>query len=302
VRVTLIHNPTAGESKASAESLVKLLQGAGHRVRYQSSKADAWDEALAAPADLIAVAGGDGTVSRVARRMVGRGIPVALLPLGTANNIARTLGVAAVPIHEIVRGWRNPRRVKLDVGVAEGPWGKRQFLEGVGVGLFATLLAHRKAKKKAAKSDRAADRVTRALRMLKRRVKTCEAIALKASLDGRDISGSYLLLEALNILHVGPNLFLAPESKPGDGTFDVVLASEAERDRMVEYLSKWQDNRERLAVLPSHRGKRLTLEWTGFQVHIDDKRWPKRKDKPPPAPASIEVRIGGKSVEFLTAA
>jgi diacylglycerol kinase (ATP) len=302
VRVTLIHNPTAGAGKASAESLVKLLQGAGHKVRYQSAKADDWDEALAAPADLIAAAGGDGTVSRVARRMVGRGIPVALLPLGTANNIARTLGVADVPIHEIVRGWRNPRRVKLDVGVAEGPWGKRQFLEGVGVGLFATLLAHRKAKKKAAKSDRAADRVTRALRMLKRRVKTCEAITLKASLDGRDISGRYLLLEALNILYVGPNLYLAPESKPGDGTFDVVLATEAERDRLLEYLSKWQDNRERLAVLPSHRGKRLKLEWTGFQVHIDDKRWPKKKDKPPPSPAAIEVRIGGKSVEFLTAA
>jgi diacylglycerol kinase (ATP) len=299
VRVTLIHNPKAGAGSASAESLVKLLQGAGHKVRYQSAKADAWDEALAAPADLIAAAGGDGTVSRVARRMVGRGIPVAPLPLGTANNIARTLGVADVSLEEIVRGWRNPRRIKLDVGVAEGPWGKRQFLEGVGVGLFATLLAHGKSKKKAAKSGRAADRVTRALRVLSQRIKTCEAIALKASLDGRDISGSYLLLEALNILYVGPNLFLAPESKPGDGTFDVVLAGEAERDRLVEYLSKWQDNRERLAVLPSHRGKRLKLEWTGFQVHIDDKRWPKKKDKPPPAPARIEARIEGAAVEFL---
>jgi diacylglycerol kinase (ATP) len=301
VRVTLIHNPKAGkQSKRDARTaLVKLLRGAGHEVRYQSSKDDGWDEALAVPADLIAVAGGDGTVSRVARRMVGRGIPVAPLPLGTANNIARTLGVADVPLEEIVRGWRNPRRVKLDVGVAQGPWGKRQFLEGVGVGLFATLLARRKAKKKAAKSDRTADPVTRALRMLKQRVKTCEAIALKASLDGRDISGRYLLLEALNILYVGPNLYLAPESTPGDGTFDVVLASEAERDRLLEYLSKWQDNRERLAVLPSHRGKRLKLEWTGFQVHIDDKRWPKKKDKRPPAPAAIEVRLDGAATEFL---
>src|SRR5688572_26961222 len=127
-----MHNPTAGAGKASAESLVRLLQGAGHKVRYQSAKADDWDEALAAPAD------------RIARRMVGRDIPVALLPMGTAHKIARTLGVADVPLEEFVRGWRNPRRVKLDVGVAEGPWGKRQFLEGVGVGLFATLLARGK--------------------------------------------------------------------------------------------------------------------------------------------------------------
>jgi diacylglycerol kinase (ATP) len=301
VRVTLIHNPTAGAGKASADSLVRLLRGAGHEVRYRSVKEDGWDAALEVPADLIAAAGGDGTVSRVARRMVGRGIPVAPLPLGTANNIARTLGVADVSLPEIVRGWRDPRRVKLDIGVAEGPWGTRQFIEGVGVGLFASLLA-RKSKKKAAKSDRGGDQVSRALRVLEQRVKTCEAIALKASLDGHDISGRYLLLEALNILYVGPNLFLAPESKPGDGTFDVVLASEAERARLVEYLSRWQDNRERLAVLPSHRGKHLTLDWTGFEVHIDDKRWPKKKDKPPPPPAPIEVRIGGRSVEFLTAA
>jgi diacylglycerol kinase family enzyme len=301
VRVTLIHNPTAGQGEAGAESLVKLLRDAGHEVRYQSAKDDAWDRALEAPADLIAAAGGDGTVSRVARRMVGRGIPVAPLPLGTANNIARTLGAADLSLEEIVRGWRNPRRIKLDVGIAEGPWGERQFLEGVGIGLFATLLAHRNAKKKAAKSDRPADQVTRALRILKKRVETCEAIELQASLDGEDISGSYLLLEALNILYVGPNLFLAPESKPGDGTFDVVMAAEAERDRLLEYLSKWQDNRERLAVLPSRRGKRLRLEWTGFSVHIDDKLWPKKKHKPPSPPAAIEVRIGGRSVEFLTA-
>lgn len=301
MRVTLIHNPTAGAGKASAASLVTLLRGAGHQVRYQSAKEDAWDEALEKPADLIAAAGGDGTVSRVARRMVGRGIPVALLPLGTANNIARTLGVADTSLEEIVRGWRNPRRVKLDIGVAKGPWGQRQFIEGVGVGLFASLLA-RKRKKKAAKSDRGGDRVSLALRILRQRVRTCEAIALQASLDGKDISGRYLLLEALNILYVGPNLYLAPESRPGDGTFDVVLATEAERERLVEYLAKWQDNRERLAVLPSLRGKRLRLEWNGFNVHIDDKLWPKKKHKPPKPPASIEVRIGGRSVEFLTAA
>jgi diacylglycerol kinase (ATP) len=99
---------------------------------------------------------------------------------------------------------------------------------------------------------------------------------------------------------VGPNLFLAPESKPGDGHFDVVMVSEAERDRLVEYLAKWQENRERLAVLPSQRGKRLSIEWTGFGLHIDDKLWPKKGKDAPKPPGRIDARIAGAAVEFFT--
>ena len=91
-------------------------------------------------AGLVVVAGGDGTVARVARRMVGRGVPVAILPAGTANNIARSLGLLKQPFEELVRGWRDARRVQLDVGIAAGPWGERYFVEGLGAGLFAGLL------------------------------------------------------------------------------------------------------------------------------------------------------------------
>jgi diacylglycerol kinase family enzyme len=298
VRITLIHNPKAGkQARGSRDKLVKLLRSAGHEVRYQSSKDDAWADALEDPGELVVVAGGDGTVSRVAKRMVGRGIPVSLLPTGTANNIARTIGIVDLPFEEIVRAWRNPRRIKLDVGVVDAPWGKRYFVEGVGVGLFVRLLSGRKPDKKVA-----GDAVARGLRRLAQVARRCPAIALNASLDGKDISGRFVLLEAVNLLYVGPNLFLAPDSQPGDGHFDVVLVSEAERARLLEYLSKWQENRERLAVLPSHRGERLRIEWTGFSVHIDDKLWPKKKDKLPQPPATIEARIEGKGVEFLTAA
>src|SRR5260221_3875158 len=152
VRITLIHNPGAGRQHADdAAKLEKFLRDHGHEVRYQSAKEDGWKRALKKPADLVVVAGGDGTVGKVARRMVGRGVPVGVLPSGTANNIARTLGLLDRPFEELVRAWERPRRVKLDVGIAAGPWGERYFIEGVGAGLFASLLASssgKKAKKK----------------------------------------------------------------------------------------------------------------------------------------------------------
>jgi diacylglycerol kinase (ATP) len=301
VRVTLIHNPGAGQGRSrtgskDAGKLIALLRDAGHQVRYQSSKDDAWEDVLEEPAELVAVAGGDGTVSRVARRMAGRGIPVAALPSGTANNISRSLGLVERPFEELVRAWPQARRVKLDIGIAQGPWGTRHFVEGIGVGLFARLLV---ASGKAIKRRKTSpdEKIADALQRLKRRAQRAKPLTLKASIDSDDISGKYLLLEAVNIPYVGSNLFLAPDSKPGDGHLEVVLVTEAERDRLVKYLETWQQNRERLAVLPSHRGTSLRLEWTGFELHIDDKLWPQKEDAAKP-PARIEARLEGQ-VEFL---
>ena len=302
MRVTLIHNPGAGkQGKKNGEQLVELLEDAGHEVRYQSSKDDGWKKALKKPAELVAVAGGDGTVARVARRMAGRGIPVAALPSGTANNISRSLGLVERPFEELVRGWPDARRVKLDVGLAKGPWGERYFVEGIGTGVFARLLASGSGKRiKKSKTKKPKEKVDSALRRLRTRAQRMKPLEIEASLDGKDISGDYLLFEAVTIPYVGPNLFLAPDSKPGDGHFDVVLVRESERARLVKYLETWQENRQRLAVLPSHRGQRLLLEWTGFEMHLDDNLWPKEADDAEP-PGRIEASIIGE-VEFLVPA
>ena len=299
MRITLIHNPGAGRQPAGdAAKLRKLLSDAGYEVRYQSAKEDGWKRALKKPADLIVVAGGDGTVAKVTRRMVGRGVPIGVLPSGTANNIARTLGLHERPFEQLVRSWERPRRVKLDVGVAAGPWGERYFVEGVGAGLFASQLA----KPASGKRKKRRTPVESGLRRLRKEAARAEPLELHATLDGEDISGRYLLLEAVNLPYVGPNLHLEQDSQPGDGQFDVVLVTEAERDRLLYYLEHWQDNRERLAVLPTRRGRRLQIEWTGFALHIDDKLRPKAKAKPKEIAGLVEARIDGAAVEFLVPA
>jgi len=298
VRVTLIHNPGAGsQAGGDSDALNGLLREAGHEVRLCSTKND-WKRAIAEPADLVAVAGGDGTVARVAKEMSGRGIPIAPLPAGTANNICRTLGLVGRHWEELVRDWPKARRLKLDLGVAEGPWGRRHFVEGVGAGVFAYQLSSKDPQRTAAEHKPPNEKVAHALELLRKRAVDCAPMDLRATLDGKDVSGRYVLFEALNILYVGPSLFLAPDSTPGDGRFDLVLVGEAERDRLVKYLEHWQDNRERLAVLPSHPGKHLHIEWNGFDLHIDDELWPGEGEARPKS-AVIDIRIEGEAVEFL---
>jgi diacylglycerol kinase family enzyme len=212
MRVTLIHNPTAGNGKPSPQALLKTLQKAGYDdVRYSSTKEKRWSRVLDKRTDLYAVAGGDGTVGRVARRLAQREIatlPLAVLPLGTANNVAESLGVRG-KWRELVAAWADMRRVPVDVGRAKGRQTTRWFIESVGSGFFADMMA----KDDAAKSDGRRDveetphaALKRARNTLRQTLKSARPRKWRVELDGRDQSGAYLLVEAMNMRRIGPGL------------------------------------------------------------------------------------------------
>ena len=300
MKVTLIHNPGAGDgTQPTAGQLMALIQEAGHKVRYQSTKEKGWGKVLKKNADIVAVAGGDGTVGRVARRLIGRGVPLAVLPMGTANNISRTLGIAGATVTQLIPTWATARRVKFDAGCATGPWGSRYFIEGVGIGLFPRALPAIKRNKTMANLIDAEVKVAYALQMLREHLDKCPAMKLKATLDGKDISGKYILFEAMNTRYIGPNLFLASGVTHNNGLLDVVFVQEKDRKKLAKHLATWQEGKLWPMELGVGRGKRLEIEWTGFSVHIDDKFWPKKGKEKPRPPAAIKITIIRGAIEFL---
>ena len=302
MRVTLIHNSGAGEDdQPSGEALQSLLRAAGHSVHYQSSDDETWQAALDEPADIVAVAGGDGTVGRVAKKLIGRHIAVAPLPLGTANNISKTLGLDTLPLEEIVAGWRNARELKFDAGVANGPWGARYFVEAFGIGLFARTIPAAERSKTLASLDSAEAKVAYAIQMLRERLERCPPHALTLRLDGKDCSGDYVLVEIMNMAFVGPNLYLAPEINPRDGRLDVVLVTKSERDKLHESLEHWQDGNFKRPALTRRLAQSIELEWTGFEVHMDDEAWPEKEAAGQPALTTIEVKVEHEALRFLAA-
>jgi diacylglycerol kinase family enzyme len=267
-------------------------------MRYQSVKEDGWSKALKKDADLVAVAGGDGAIGKVARRILGGKVPLAVLPMGTANNISRTLGIAHLPITLLIASWEKGQRVPFDAGIAEGPWGKRSFIEGVGTGLFPRAVPHIDANETMAEIADVEVKVTYTLQLLREYLDTCPSTEVKGTLDGENISGRYLLFEALLTHFIGPNLPLAPSILLDDGMFDVVMVHDHDREKLHEHLATWQEGALWPAEFKTRQGARREIEWRGFPVHIDDKVWPREKDEPRPASA-ITLTVEPKALEFL---
>jgi diacylglycerol kinase (ATP) len=223
----------------------------------------------------LAAAGGDGTVEEVARAIAGRQLPIAVLPLGTANNISRALGQANVPFEDLVAGWADAWRQPFDIGLARGPWGTFRFLEGVGAGLLADGMAEIKEGRAdyIRQANDADGRMAAALGLFHRLLGRMAAMRFNLSLDGRDHSGEYLLLEVLNFGAAGPNLRLAPHAEPSDGLLDVVLVDEHHRRDLADRLSLSRIDPVRTPALPVYQGRHITLSCGSCNLHLDDTVW-----------------------------
>jgi diacylglycerol kinase family enzyme len=320
MRVTLMHDPKAGHEWPPRVALLAMFRKAGYgEVQYQSVKAGNFARALEDPGDCVVIAGGDGTVGRVATHLVGRRVPVAILPMGTANNIARTLGLPATTpggIAELIAGLRSADRRRLDVGVARAPWGDTHFLESVGVGVFAHMLSSlhaRGPRERRAAASTPRERTEQGLRALQRVLRCSDPTHRHVLVDGEDVSGRYLLLEAMLIQSIGPQIVLAPSADPGDGLLDVVAITERERDALDEYFQHRLDGRTPSLRLPTRRARRVQLGVTGAELHVDAELWhaghagPSAPAAPPAtgptwsgiAGATISLELAAASLEVL---
>jgi len=308
-RAILVHNPTAGKGSHSAEELLEWLSEAGFKARHVDAKNKKQMQSLREASGLIVIAGGDGTVHKVARRVVGRDTTLAVIPLGTANNIARSLGLEG-NARTLIAALPSARKKTIDVGIAEGPWGKRVFMEGAGGGLFADVMAaldRGGARRKRRTGTGHKTRFTPndmhlqpALHALAEALPEFKARASEVSIDGKKMSGRFLLLEAMNMPFLGPNLHLGPDADPGDGVLDFVLLGEDHREEFQGYLAHRLDGGKDAPVVTTIKGKRLRFVWGGSRLHVDDKIV--SLDGPDSAKAVravIEMRIKPKALAFL---
>jgi diacylglycerol kinase (ATP) len=139
VFAVIFHNPNSGTKGFDKQSLLAALKLANIEGEYVSTKSDDFEKALDQKADLFVAAGGDGTIRKVIIGARERKVPIAIFPLGTANNVARSLGISGTP-QELTETWDLDHAISFDLGIAQGSWGATSFIESFGVGLIPQYL------------------------------------------------------------------------------------------------------------------------------------------------------------------
>jgi len=270
MKITFLYNPQAGGSDLPVEDLVNGLKKRGAKVFTQCTKEDDYMEALEKTCDFMLIAGGDGTIKQIAKKIVYKNFPIAILPFGNANNIAYSLDVDTA-LDAIVNSWLAKDFRKFSVGAIHIDKESRYFLESVGWGLFAEVLNKIKSKKKKKKKKDPVDKkdkVQFGLSRLSKRLKELKPSFYTIYLDGVDYSGYYLWVEIMNTQSMGPQLELAPEASHGDEFLDVVMVTEDERESLEWFLNSQNGgkNPHQFSTIKAKTIKVKSLE----PIHIDD--------------------------------
>jgi diacylglycerol kinase family enzyme len=293
-RITLVHNPGAGDEEHSKKALKNLIEENGFECRYLSTKDKDLKE-IKENTDILMIAGGDGTVRKVTKELLQKKLiekiwPIALLPVGTANNIAKTLGIEGSN-EEIISSLRQAETKKFDVGRVSNVNNTEFFLESFGYGIFPYLMLEMKVIED--KNDSPEIALKKAMKQLLKIIDSYHARDCELEIDGQDYTGRYLLAEIMNTKSIGPNLFLAPDGDPGDGEFDVVLIPEADKEKFYAYVQQKLGGEENTYDFHSIRAKKINISWQGTHVHVDDEIIKLEES------AELEAEIKPAVLEFL---
>jgi diacylglycerol kinase (ATP) len=195
-----------------AEVRVKLRKKQARRLAKRAAK-----EGYA----LVVAAGGDGTIAAVARGLIGREVALGIVPLGTYNNLAASLGVPLeVPAACALIGSGATRAI--DVGMVR-PRGRKKpkpFFEMVSIGLSAALMPA---------GQEAKDGNWAAAAAGLGEVAAAAPSRVRLRLDGAGPAheAEALLLQVCCAPRAGPALVVAPDARLDDGLLDVLLFRES---------------------------------------------------------------------------
>ena len=227
-RAAVVYNPIKVDLPKLRRTVAKAQKDAGwsESIWLPTSVEDIGGgqarQAIEERADVVLAAGGDGTVRAVAEGLRGSGVPMALLPSGTGNILARNLDIAVTQLAASVHTAFTGVDRAIDVGVIELERADRtrethSFVVLAGLGLDAKMIANTRPELKRRVGWLAyADAIVRSTR-------DSEKIRMRYRLDsGEERTMSVHTVLVGNVGLLPGNVLLLPEAEPDDGLFDIV--------------------------------------------------------------------------------
>ena len=242
VQAKLIANPGAGKPEESARQLevaTRLLLGHGIEVNVALAKPKEEATPLAKRAvkdgyNLVIAMGGDGTLEAVLRGMVGSKTPMGIIPTGTQNNIAKSLGIPT-DMEEACALIASQNIRKVDVGKVKVKKGKKlYFFELTAIGLVAAL--YPKANK--LQDGNLSKLKDVALTLLHQEPDPEVFLTLE---NESKIKVKTMLVVVSNAPMFGANFLVAPDASVTDGYLDVSVYPDFSKTELLAYYAKIRD-------------------------------------------------------------
>ncbi|MFH1965121.1 MAG: diacylglycerol kinase family protein [Acidobacteriota bacterium] len=258
-KIPVLINPEAGRGSAGrrfpeleAASLKHSMSIDPRFTKYPGHARKLAAQAVEEGEKLLVVMGGDGTISEVADALADSGVTIGVIPAGTGNDIARSLGIlprdTEAAFSRIVKG----DTISFDVGL-EKLTGRR-FLSFIGCG-FPAMVAEEANKMKYMKGS-----PVFFLSLYKAVIKL-RGIPLVLTLDGQRKEMICTSIMIQNTPFTGGGLKVAPGARINDGYFDVVVVDEIGRVELMRNFPKLYSGRH-LEHPAFHlmRGKQIKVE------------------------------------------
>ena len=216
MRVLVIVNPGASRAESVAEELSRWFAARAIATFVSAGSIEELKQAIdahGASADRIVIGGGDGTISAALPALLRLGKPLAVLPLGTANDFARTLGVPD-DVKAAAETALGGRKHRIDVGKVNG----RPFINVASVGLAAKVTEEQSTRLKRRW------RILSYLISLWRAAWAARPFYLEIELDGAPAwSGAVYQVSVGNGRFHGGGLTVSDHAALDDGKFDLYL-------------------------------------------------------------------------------
>ncbi len=281
--VVVVANPTAGRGKAGRliGKIDRLLHRAGvnHDIRVSDSGEDLAALARAAAdegAPIVAVLGGDGTAGIAAGALLGRGAALAVLPSGTADDFAASIGVRRLDAG--VRALVEPNIVPIDVVQLSTGTERRTFINVAGGGFDSEVNEAANAMR-----VRLGSTGTYVAAMVKTLSRFRPAL-FRVELDDEIVEGPHMLVVVANAVRFGGGMKVAPDASIVDGLLDVCLLREMTKTAFLRAFPKvFRGTHVRHPAIRMARASHVKLEADRRVVIYAD------GERVGPAPAVFEV-------------
>ncbi|MBS1944955.1 MAG: YegS/Rv2252/BmrU family lipid kinase [Bacteroidetes bacterium] len=264
MKVVVVINPRSGKGRAAAmhAPAAALAQRLGHTVEIRTVEragdgARFAREAVAAGAERLISIGGDGTLNAVAAGLAGSPVKLGIVPVGSGNGYARSLGLPRAPMAALERAFAATAR-QMDVCYLN----EHLFLGTAGIGFDARV---------AWEFDQSAGRgMANYARIILKHIlgaKPMHAV-IKANHETRE--AQVLMLVFCNTREFGNGAVISPGSLPDDGLAELRIVTKPPLPALVAAFARMYTGRiNGSPYITSITATRATVHQAGTLAHLD---------------------------------